>query len=116
MGEGPRRRDITIPKEALKSLEKYLDEARPRLVHNNKDEKAIFLNRLGKRLTRQGFWQILKTYARKANLDSKVTSHTLRHSYATHMLNKGANLHEVQKSLGHASVSTTQVYAQLSSK
>jgi integrase/recombinase XerD len=85
------------------------------LAHN-KDEKAMFLNRRGERLTRQGFWQILKQYAKQAGLSIQVTPHTLRHSFATHMLSGGADLRAVQELLGHANISTTQVYTHLTTE
>jgi len=81
-----------------------------------KDEKALFLNRRGDRLTRQGFWQILKHYAKSAGLEAEVTPHTLRHSFATHMLSGGADLRSVQELLGHANISTTQVYTHLTTE
>lgn len=109
---GSKGRTITVRREAVSSLQKYLAETRPQLARH-KEEKALFLNRLGDRLTRQGFWQILKTYAKEAKLSAKVTPYTLRHSFAAHMLSQGVDLRSVQQSLGHANISTTQVYTQL---
>jgi integrase/recombinase XerD len=111
-GKGARKRDISISREATQSVQRYIDEARSQLMRNE-GEKALFLNRLGERLTRQGFWQILKNYASAAKLGDKVTPSILRHSLATHLLSQGADLHSVQQRLGHANISSTQVYAQL---
>lgn len=97
---------------AVDAVRKYLGEGRPQLLHRQED-RALFLNRRGERLTRQGFWQILKGYAKAANLRTKVTPHTLRHSFAIHLLNQGVALSKVQNLLGHANISTTQVYTQL---
>ncbi len=83
---------------------------------HDKNEQALFLNPRGERLTRQGFWQKLKEYARTAGLDVKISPHTLRHSFATHMLNGGADLRSVQELLGHANISTTQVYTHLTNE
>ena len=79
----------------------------------NKKERALFVNRRGERLTRQGFWLILRQYARDAGIEDPVTPHSLRHSFATHMLRGGAPLRSVQELLGHANISTTQVYTQI---
>ena len=114
-GKGSKERIIPLYPQAVDTLRRYLEESRPVLVRNRKD-KALFLNRRGDRLTRQGFWQILKSYARAANLSTRVTPHTLRHSFATHMLNGGADLRSVQELLGHANISTTQVYTHLTSE
>ena len=92
---------------------RYLTEARPKLVEDSEAEKAFFVNRRGHRLTRQGLWLIIKGYVDKAGITSNVTPHTLRHSFATHMLRGGAGLREVQQLLGHANISTTQVYTQV---
>ena len=107
-----RERTITIRRDSIPSLPKYIEEARPQLAYQ-KGEKALFLNRRGERLTRQGFWQILKDYAREAKLDAVVTPRSLRHSFAAHTLSRGGDLHSVQRNLGHANISTTQAYAQL---
>lgn len=93
-------------------LETYLEDGRPYLV-KDKDETAMFLNHRGQQLTRQGLWLIIKAYAKKADLSAGVTPHTLRHSFAAHKLNSGSDLQEVQKLLGHANISTTQIYTQL---
>jgi integrase/recombinase XerD len=111
-GKGHKERIIPIAPKAAEVLKEYLNEGRPRLVHGS-EEKALFLNRRGERLTRQGLWQILKAYAKEAGLEAQVTPHTLRHSFATHMLSGGADLRSVQELLGHANISTTQVYTHL---
>jgi integrase/recombinase XerD len=111
-GKGRKERIIPIAPRAALVVKEYLTEARPHLAHNS-EEKALFLNRRGERLTRQGLWQILKGYAKEAGLDAQVTPHTLRHSFATHMLSGGADLRSVQELLGHANISTTQVYTHL---
>lgn len=112
VGKGSKERTIPVHEHAVEALQCYLDEARPLLVRN-KDERALFVNRRGERLTRQGFWLILKSYAKSANIGAHVTPHTLRHSFATHMLRGGAPLRNVQELLGHANISTTQVYTQI---
>jgi integrase/recombinase XerD len=112
MGKGYKERTIPIHEHASDAVGLYLRDARPRLVGSGV-ETALFVNRRGERLTRQGFWLILKIYARAANIGSEVTPHTLRHSFATHMLKGGAPLRNVQELLGHANISTTQVYTQL---
>ncbi len=115
-GKGNKERMIPIYPRAAQSIIEYITEARPQIVHNNSTEKALFLNVRGERLTRQGLWQILKGYAKDANIEVDVTPHTLRHSFATHMLNGGADLRMVQELLGHANISTTQVYTHLTSE
>ncbi len=114
-GKGHKERLIPIYPQAALAVEQYLEEVRPRLAHSS-DERALFLNRRGDRLTRQGFWQKIKEYAKAANLDADITPHTLRHSFATHMLSGGADLRSVQELLGHANISTTQVYTHLTSE
>ncbi len=113
-GEG-RSREVPLSKEMHRILEVYLAEGRPYLVKDPK-ETALFLNHRGQQLTRQGLWLIIKSYAREAELSSEVTPHTLRHSFAAHKLESGSDLEEVQKLLGHANISTTQIYAQLDEK
>ena len=114
-GKGHKERLIPIYQQAALAVAEYVKEARPHLVPDS-GERALFLNRRGDRLTRQGFWQILKGYAKSAKLDAAVTPHTLRHSFATHMLSGGADLRSVQELLGHANISTTQVYTHLTSE
>jgi len=112
VGKGAKERTIPVHQEAVAALEHYLDEGRPTLL-KNRTQSALFVNRRGERLTRQGFWLILRNYARSAGIDTHVTPHTLRHSFATHLLRGGASVRDVQELLGHANVSTTQVYTQL---
>ena len=101
--------------QASQALERYLDSSRPALL-KNRTQTALFVNRRGERLTRQGFWLILKGYVKTANIETHVTPHTLRHSFATHLLRGGASVRDVQELLGHANVSTTQVYTQLADR
>jgi integrase/recombinase XerD len=114
-GKGHKERLIPIYERAVQAVKEYLTEARPHLAHDS-EEKALFLNRRGERLTRQGLWQILKGYAKSAELGTEITPHTLRHSFATHMLSGGADLRSVQELLGHANISTTQVYTHLTTE
>jgi integrase/recombinase XerD len=115
MGKGQKERTIPIHDQAAVSVVEYLNDGRAILV-KNRAESALFVNRRGERLTRQGFWLILKQYAREANITKPVTPHTLRHSFATHMLRGGAPLRNVQELLGHANISTTQVYTQIANE
>jgi integrase/recombinase XerD len=108
-----KERVIPIYRRAVDALSRYLEGSRFKLLHDE-NEKALFLNHRGYRLTRQGLWLIIKKYVEEAGLEAPVTPHTLRHSFATHLLNGGADVREVQGLLGHANVSTTQVYTQLS--
>jgi integrase/recombinase XerD len=110
-----RSREVPLNEEMHRILGVYLAEGRPYLV-KDPSETALFLNHRGQQLTRQGLWLIIKSYAREAKLSSDVTPHTLRHSFAAHKLNSGSDLEEVQKLLGHANISTTQIYAQLDEK
>lgn len=113
--KGPRSKERMIPiySRAADALRVYLTEGRPKLLRDE-EEEALFLNHRGRRLTRQGLWLIIKKYVDEVGIEAAVTPHTLRHSFATHLLNGGADVREVQGLLGHANVSTTQVYAQLS--
>lgn len=109
-----REREIPIYSRAVEALRTYLEQGRPRLARGNGEEPALFLNHRGQRLTRQGLWLIIKKYVAQSGIRAEVTPHTLRHSFATHLLNGGANVREVQGLLGHANVSTTQIYTQIS--
>ena len=114
-GKGNKERLVPIYPQAAQVVEEYVTQVRPRFVRSDA-EQALFLNQRGDRLTRQGLWQILKAYAKEAGLDKQVTPHTLRHSFATHMLSGGADLRSVQELLGHANISTTQIYTHLTSE
>ena len=115
LGKGSKERIIPVHQEAIRFVKEYIVEARTQLLRD-KDEQALFLNRRGERLTRQGFWLILKTHAKAAGIKKPVTPHTLRHSFATHVLSGGADLRAVQELLGHANISSTQVYTHLTTE
>lgn len=110
VGKGSKERVMPLYAEACRAVSEYLEKGRPVLAGHGTDVRTLFLNPRGEKLTRQGLWLIIKAYARQLGLEDRVTPHTLRHSFATHMLNGGAGLREVQKLLGHANISTTQVY------
>jgi len=112
LGSGTRARVIPIDPSVTRLVKEYVDIVRPELLNDEK-ETALFLNRRGERLTRQGFWQIIQGYADKVGLSGKVTPRSLRHSFAAHKLKSGADLHSVQELLGHANISTTRVYTQV---
>ncbi|MFQ5925782.1 MAG: site-specific tyrosine recombinase XerD [Dehalococcoidia bacterium] len=115
-GKGSKERIIPIHGKAIRAVKGYLDDVRARLLGAT-GETALFLNRRGQRLTRQGFWLILKGYAKKAGIEAEITPHVLRHSIATHLLHSGKmNLRELQELLGHANISTTQVYTHLTTE
>lgn len=113
LGKGSKERIVPIGRAAVESVRAYLVQARPALV-KARSESALFLNQRGRRLTRQGCWKLLKHYALRANLHRRISPHTLRHSFATHLIDGGADVRIVQELLGHASVSTTQVYTHVS--
>ncbi|MDI9260992.1 site-specific tyrosine recombinase XerD [Alicyclobacillus sendaiensis] len=108
-GKGKKERVVPLGEMAQDALGLYLRYGRPVLARD-RSENAVFLNRLGRRMTRQGFWNILKGYARQAGVSDGVTPHTLRHSFATHLLEGGADLRVVQELLGHADIATTERY------
>lgn len=116
-GKGSKERIIPLGHYAVEYLHKYLREVRPRFLHpNNPEEQSLFLNMGGKHLTRQRIWQIIKNYGIQAHIMKNLTPHILRHSFATHLLDNGADLRTVQELLGHADISTTQIYTHLTNK
>ena len=104
-------RNIPLGSMSLKALKEYMDDARPYLIRNE-EEDALFVNVNGTRLTRQGFWKIVKYYKEQAHIEKDITPHVLRHSFATHLLQNGADLKAIQTMLGHSDISSTQVYMQ----
>lgn len=114
VNEGNRERIIPFGSAAKQSLKNYLKNARNGMVASD-DEKILFTNCSGQPMSRQGFWKVLKQYAKRAGIEEDITPHTLRHSFAAHLVENGADLHSVQEMLGHSDVSTTQIYARLTS-
>ncbi len=112
-GKGSKERIVYLYPKALSELQRYLKQTRASMVSARKGQQALFVNHRGERLTRQWVWNILKTYGEKASIGQRITPHTLRHSFATHLLQNGASLRHVQELLGHSSISTTQVYTHL---
>jgi len=112
IGKGQKERIIPIGKKSLKWVKKYLQEARPKLAKEY-SEDVLFLNRRGRPFSRMGLWKILRKYVMQAGIKKKVSPHTIRHSFATHLLEGGADLRAVQEMLGHADISTTQIYTHL---
>jgi integrase/recombinase XerD len=111
-GSGSRARVIPIDQPVARVMKEYIDIVRPEFLSDEK-EVALFPNRRGERLTRQGFWQIVQGYADRVGLSGKVTPRSLRHSFAVHKLKSGADLQSVQELLGHAHISTTRAYTQV---
>ena len=107
-----KERMIPLYPAAIRALEDYIAHVRPQMVEHP-NERALFVNMSGERMSRQGFWKIIKHYQEKAGIQTEITPHTLRHSFAAHLLENGADLHSIQEMLGHADISSTQIYAQL---
>lgn len=112
MGKGSKERIVPVGKVAYDCVRRYVDDVRPKLMQKKMTD-VLFLNRFGGKFTRQGFWKIVVGYARKAGLQKKVYPHTFRHSFASHLLEGGADLRTVQVMLGHSDISTTQIYTHL---
>jgi integrase/recombinase XerD len=109
-GKGNKQRVVPLGKPAIAALRQYLNDLRPRLVRGAPDAATLFVSRGGKPLTREMLWMLVKKYVKRAGLNPKVSPHTLRHSFATHLLARGADLRTVQELLGHANIRTTQIY------
>lgn len=105
-------RVVPIGNTALEALRNYIDKARGKMI-NTKDEEALFVNCSGMRLSRQGFWKIIKHYQQTAGIKTEITPHILRHSFAAHLIENGADLHSVQEMMGHADIASTQVYSRV---
>lgn len=110
-----KERIIPLYQAAIKALQDYLRDIRPRIV-SNEEEEALFVNMSGERMSRQGFWKIIKYYQEKAGIEKDITPHTLRHSFAVHLLQNGADLRAIQEMLGHADISSTQIYTHILKK
>ena len=110
-----RKRAIPLYNTAIKALSEYTEFIRPRMI-SSPEEQALFVNVNGERMSRQGFWKLIKSYQAKAGIEKDITPHTLRHSFAAHLLENGADLRSIQEMLGHADISSTQVYSQLVKK
>ena len=113
--DNKKERVIPMGNKAVDALGRYIDKARPYMIKRS-DEKALFVNCSGARLSRQGFWKIVKYYQHTAGITTEITPHTLRHSFAAHLLENGADLRSIQEMMGHADISSTQVYSNLVSK
>ena len=113
IGKGEKERMIPLSGIAIRILMNYLQHSRMKLLKRSVDEEALFIGHLGTRMTRQGFWKIMKRYAAETEIASEITPHTLRHSFAAHLIENGADLRSVQEMLGHSDISSTQLYVQV---
>jgi integrase/recombinase XerD len=112
-GKGQKERIIPLGKKAKIALERYIKKVRPNLEKKSKPSEVLFISRLGRSISRQSFWKMIKKYVKKARIKKDVSPHSLRHSFATHLLERGADLRIVQEMLGHANISTTQIYTHI---
>jgi integrase/recombinase XerD len=110
-----KERVIPMYSVAIKAIQDYIDNVRPLMIADE-DEEALFVNVNGSRMSRQGFWKIVKAYQKKANIKKEITPHTLRHSFAAHLLENGADIRAIQEMLGHADISSTQIYTKVVKK
>ena len=110
IGKGRKERLIPIGKKSREALALYCQKVRPKLESKSTGTDVLFLSRLGKRISRQAIWNLIKEYAKKANIKKNIKPHTMRHTFATHLLEHGADLRSVQEMLGHSDISTTQIY------
>ena len=111
-GASGKERMIPLYPSAVRALAEYIEQVRPQMIEQP-EEQALFVNLNGHRMTRQGFWKIVKQYQEKAGIQKEITPHTLRHSFAAHLLENGADLRSIQEMLGHADISSTQIYTQV---
>ena len=112
-GKGSKERVVPVGGSAVKWINEYLKSSRPFLMKKNKSENFIFLNKRGTKLSRMWIWKIFNQYANEAGIKKEIHPHTFRHSFATHLLEGGADLRAVQEMLGHADISTTQIYTHI---
>ncbi len=112
LGKGSKERIIPLGTKAIEAIKKYLKDSRPILL-GKKQSPYLFLNKFGNKISRQSIWKLIKKYARQAGVKTQIKPHILRHSFATHLLERGADLRSVQEMLGHSDISTTQVYTHI---
>ena len=111
-GKGDKERMVPVGSEARNAISRYMEKVRPSLL-KSKNDSHLFLTRLGKKVSRQSFWKMMKKYAKMAKIKKEIAPHTLRHSFATHLLERGADLRVVQEMLGHSDIATTQIYTHI---